>query len=150
MRSSMNYGSLNCSTRAVTCHRKPKWRERASHKCQLFSTCIVANFRTISDPSSSLSASFTDGSCLPLSTKEICSTKLSSMFLTPLANDRFVVLVGIHICRFHCGRSSIVLLLLKTFFVIGFLVWYGSLQWPLHVQVKTLSTSFGLIEITTQ
>ena len=34
------------------------------------------------------------------------------------------------------------------FFCLGFLVWYGSLQWPIHL--KTRSTSFDSIEITAQ
>ena len=56
---------------------------------------LSGNLQTISDPSSSSpSASFTDGSRLPLSTKEIGSTEIFATSLIHSSNGRFVTVVG--------------------------------------------------------
>ena len=41
--------------------------------------------------------------------------------------------------------SPLAQFVLTLFFCLGFLVWYGSLQWPLHV--KIFPTSFGSIKM---
>ena len=57
---------------------------------------LSGNLQTISDPSSSplTSTSFTDGSRLPLSTKEIGSTEIFATSLLHSSNGRFVTAVG--------------------------------------------------------
>jgi coatomer subunit beta' len=55
---------------------------------------LSGNLQTISDPSSSPSTSFTDGSRLPLSTKEIGSTEIFATSLLHSPNGRFVTVVG--------------------------------------------------------
>ena len=55
---------------------------------------LSGNLQTISDPSSSPSTSFADGSRLPLSTKEIGSTEIFATSLLHSPNGRFVTVVG--------------------------------------------------------
>ena len=56
---------------------------------------LSGNLQTISEPSSSSpSPSFTDGSQLPLSTKEIGSTEIFATSLLHSPNGRFVTVVG--------------------------------------------------------
>ena len=55
---------------------------------------LSGNLQTITDPFSSPSTSFTDGSRLPLSTKEIGSTEIFATSLLHSPNGRFVTVVG--------------------------------------------------------